>query len=244
MNKTVNNIIKSKKYKIFCDESNHLYSDKSNLMVIGGILCPDDEVQEVNRYIKYLKHKHNALNELKWTKLNSNKKEFYKELLEYFFSRINLIFNAQLVINKSNLDHSTYNHGEADEFYYKMYYYTLIPFLEKNNYYNIFMDYKDTEGGKRSKKLKDIINNTFYGMLSVDFTIIHSHESQIMQLTDIIIGAIGYKNRTDIEKKSEIKNYIINLLEEMSDFSLNLSTPEWERKFRFYKFYPRTSRRY
>jgi len=234
----------SKKYKIFCDESNHLYSDKSNLMVIGGILCPDDEVQEVNRYIKYLKHKHNAMNELKWTKLNSNKKEFYKELLEYFFSRINLTFNAQIVMNKSYLDHGAYNHGEADEFYYKMYYYTLMPFLEEFNDYNIFIDYKDTRGGQRAKRLKDVIKNSFYSKINVDFTIIHSHESQIMQVADIIIGAIGYKNRVDIGKSSEIKNYIINLLEEMSDFSLDNSTPEWEKKFRFYKFYPRVHRGY
>ena len=27
-------------YKIFCDESNHLYSDSSDLMVIGGIILP------------------------------------------------------------------------------------------------------------------------------------------------------------------------------------------------------------
>lgn len=229
----------SRKYKIFCDESNHLYSDKSNLMIIGGILCPNDEVQEVNKYIKYLKHKHNAISELKWTKLNSNKKDFYKELLEYFFSRVNLSFNAQIVMNKSNLNHDIYNHGESDEFYYKMYYYTLLPFLKENNDYNIFIDYKDTRGGQRAKQLKSIIKNKFYSYINVDFTIIHSHESQIMQLTDLLIGAIGYKNRTDIEKNSEIKNYVVDLLEKMSDFSLNTSTPEWEKKFRFYKFYPR-----
>ncbi|MGL4671530.1 DUF3800 domain-containing protein [Cetobacterium sp.] len=229
-----------KKYKIFCDESNHLYSDKSNLMIIGGIFCPNDEVQEVNKYIKYLKHKYNAKSELKWTKLNSNKKDFYRELLEYFFSRINLSFNAQIVMNKSNLNHDIYNHGESDEFYYKMYYYTLLPFLKENNDYNIFIDYKDTRGGQRAKKLKNIINNKFYSNINVDFTIIHSQESQIMQLTDLLIGAIGYKNRSDIEKNSVIKNYIVDLLEEKSDFYLDSSTPEWEKKFRFYKFYPRT----
>jgi hypothetical protein len=38
-------------YKIFCDESNHLYNDKSDLMVIGGICCPSEEVEYINRYI-------------------------------------------------------------------------------------------------------------------------------------------------------------------------------------------------
>ena len=33
------------KYKIFCDESNHLANDSSNLMVIGGIICPNEQVE-------------------------------------------------------------------------------------------------------------------------------------------------------------------------------------------------------
>ncbi len=229
------------KYKIFCDESNHLRNDKSNLMVIGGIICPSEEVESVNRYIKYLKHKHNAMGELKWTKLNNNKKEFYKELLEFFFSSVYLKFNAQVVLNKSRLNHNQYNEGEADIFYYKMYYFSILPFLKPNQYFNIFIDYKDTKGGKRAKKLNEVIHNTFYGQINVDFTIIHSDESQIMQLTDVMIGAIGYKNRKDIEHSSEIKNFIISTIEDLGCVSLDTSTPQWEEKFRIYRFVPRGS---
>ena len=228
------------KYKIFCDESNHLANDSSNLMVIGGIICPNEQVEYINRYIKHLKHKHNAMNELKWTKLNNNKKDFYDELLSFFFASIDLKFNAQVVMNKSNLNHKLYNDGEADMFYYKMYYYTINHLLESQNSYNIFIDYKDTKGGKRAKKLKDVICNTHFGDINIDFTIIHSYESQIMQLTDVMIGAIGYKNRKDIEKKSEIKNYIIDRIEHLSGFSLNRSIPQWETKFHFFKFSPRS----
>lgn len=227
-------------YKIFCDESNHLYSDSSDLMVIGGISCPTSEVEYVNRYIKYLKHKHNANNELKWTKLNSSKKAFYKELLEFFFSRIDMRFNAQIVINKSKLNHDKYNDGEADAFYYKMYYYALLPFLHSDKSFNIFIDYKDTKGGQRAKKLKEVIHNTYYGNIDCIFTIIHSHESQIMQLADILIGAIAYKNREDIEKRSEIKNFIIDIIEELNGASLDISSPQWEEKFRIYRFVPRS----
>ena len=42
-----------------------------------------------------------------------------------------------------------------------------------------------------------------------DIYIIQSQESQILQLFDIFIGAIGYKNRTDIEtKESEVKLFL------------------------------------
>ena len=208
-------------------------------MVIGGVCCQSDQVEYINRYIKHLKHKHDANCELKWTKLNSHKKEFYKELLEFFFSRIDLRFNAQVVIEKSNLNHDKYNDGEADSFYYKMYYYAILPFLKHLESFNIFMDYKDTQGGQRAKKLREIVNNTFYGGINLDFTIIHSHESQIMQISDILIGAIAYKNRKDITKESEIKNYMIELIEKFSGFPLDISSPEWEEKFRVYRFRPR-----
>jgi len=227
------------KYKIFCDESNHLVSDKSNVMVIGGICCNTNAVEEINRYIKHLKHKHNATNELKWTKLNNNKKAFYKELLEFFFSRVDMKFNAQLVLNKSRLNHIKYNDGEVDNFYYKMYYYALIPFLKPLESFNIFLDYKDTKGGQRVKKLNEVVENTFYGNIDVLYTIIQSHESQIMQLTDILIGAISYKNRKDIEHKSEIKKFIIENIENLSGFDLEFSTPPWEEKFRMFRFEPR-----
>ena len=47
------------KYKIFCDESNHLENDSSNLMVLGAIQCVEEEVTKANKTIKYLRHKHN-----------------------------------------------------------------------------------------------------------------------------------------------------------------------------------------
>ena len=50
------------KYKIFCDESNHLLNTKSNLMVNGAILVNEEKVEEINRHIKYLKHKYNYFN--------------------------------------------------------------------------------------------------------------------------------------------------------------------------------------
>lgn len=226
-------------YKLFCDESNHLYSDKSDIMVLGGIGCPSSQVEYANRYIKYLKHKHNAKGELKWTKLNSNKKEFYKDILEFFFSNRFFRFNAQVILNKSKLNHDEYNESDSNLFYYKMYYYAIMPFLQIDKKINIFMDYKDTRGGQRVRKLKEVVNNTFYGQIDCEFTIIQSYESQIMQLADILIGAIGYKNREDIEHKSKIKNYIVSTIEKISGINLNKSTPPWENKFRIYLFYPK-----
>ena len=60
-----------------------------------------------------------------------------------------------------------------------------------------------------------------------------------MQLTDILIGALSYKNRKDIKHSSKIKNFIIETIEKLSGVSLDTSTPQWEEKFRIYQYYPR-----
>jgi len=36
--------LKFNSYKIFCDESNHLFYDKSNIMVNGAILVPEKKI--------------------------------------------------------------------------------------------------------------------------------------------------------------------------------------------------------
>ena len=121
-------------YKIFCDESNHLLNDSSNIMVNGAILIDEDKVVETNKYIKLLRHKHNYHNEIKWTKLINKQKEFYKELIEYFFSSEFMKFKATLVVNKSDQKHEQYNRTH-DDFYYVVYYYTLRNFLYRDNRY-------------------------------------------------------------------------------------------------------------
>ena len=125
-------------YKIFCDESNHLLNDKSNIMVNGAILVPEDRVQEYNRYIKFLRHKYNYHYEVKWTKLFSHNFEFYKELID-FFIKSDMKFKATLVLNKQLNRHKEYKYNH-DNFYYITFYYTLRDFIDNN----LFSNYKTT----------------------------------------------------------------------------------------------------
>jgi len=167
-----------------------------------------------------------------------NQKEFYDELLDYFFGSLDLRFKGTLVLKKNLLQHDKFD-SNHDEFYYKMYYYTLRDFLSIENQYKIYLDYKDCLGGQRVKKLQEIFSNEHHGCLEPQFTIIHSHESQILQLCDLFIGAIGYKNRKDIEHESEIKNYIIAIIEKHIGHQLDIGTPPWETKFNIFRYSPR-----
>lgn len=227
-------------YKIFCDESNHLdYKDnptlKSNIMVLGAIKAPSGQVESINKHIKYLKHKHNHQRELKWTKLISCQKAFYDELLDFFFSNIHLRFQAVLVPNKQILKHDTYNQNNTDIFYYKMYYYVLRNLIDIDTQIKIYLDYKDSRCGERMRELEKVLSNQYKNSINIKCYTAKSCESQLIQLTDILIGAISYKARDDIQHTSIIKNHIINKLEMLSNATLNIGTPPWESKFNIFR---------
>ena len=221
-------------YKIFCDESNHLLNDTSNLMVNGAILVPEKKVKTYNCYIKYLRHKYNYYYEIKWVKLFSHNFEFYKELID-FFLKSEMQLKATLVLNKNNNRHNAYGYDHND-FYYIAFYYTLRDFISKNNFSNfkIYLDYKDTRGGDKIKLLKETLKTQGLKTNNINVYIINSKESQILQLCDLFIGAIGYKNREDIPKTSKIKNKIIDYLLEKGLY-LHFTSRK-ETKFNIFKW--------
>ena len=111
--------------------------------------------------------------------------------------------------------------------------------MDIENSFKIYFDYKDTLGGERVKKLKEIL--TKKGFKKIEFTIIHSYESQLIQLCDLFVGAIGYANRADIPKESIIKNKIVEYLDIKIQDSCESScsirqTRPWERKFNIFRW--------
>ncbi len=100
----------------------------------------------------------------------------------------------------------------------------------------IYLDYKDSRCGIRMTQLKEVLQSKYKDNLSVEVFTAQSHESNIIQLTDLFIGAIAYKAREDLDHKSEIKNYIVDILEsKLHNKSLKTNTPPWESKFNIFK---------
>ena len=97
--------------------------------------------------------------------------------------------------------------------------------IDVENKYRIYLDIKDAFGGERVKNLKSVLNRTLYDFdeeTIENVQIIRSDEVEIMQLTDLLIGAISYKNRgLDI---NEGKNEIISLIENRSSQNLVSTT--------------------
>ncbi len=225
--------------KIFCDESCHLQYDKSNIMVLGAICCPESNVEVMIRKIKRLRYEHNYQTELKWTKLISRQMHFYEALIDLFCFESALSFKATVVMNKSVLNHGAFNQGSHNNFYYKMFYYTLRDFLSNGSQCKIYLDYMDTLGRDKARKLGEVLHGHAAGRVGVNCYTIRSYESQLIQLCDFFIGAISYSNREDISKESKVKGEVISYLENSLSQSLCEGTAAWEMKFNMFKFSPK-----
>ena len=212
-------------YNVYCDESCHLVSNDSKYMLIGAVYCPKNKVKKVNEYIEHLKENYNISNkiELKWNKIDKKTEKLYLDIINYFFNNDDLKFRVS-VIDKTKLDHEKYNQTE-NEFYHKAYYEMLKYIIIPGNSYNIYPDIKDT-------------NSYYYHQVMLDYlrikmqdtnkkTIrkvqpIRSYEAPILQIDDILIGALSYhyrnlsKNNVKLNVISEIRKLYQNDLNETS----------------------------
>ncbi len=223
-------------YNIYCDETCHLENDGINDMVIGAIWCPQSKLNDINQRIKRIKIR-NGISpsaELKWTKISPAKIEVYKDLVDYYFDDDALHFRAIIIPDKSKLNHEAF-HQTHDDWYYKMYFDMLKVILSPEDRYEIYIDIKDTHSYQKARKLREICSNSMYDFsqsVIQRLQPVRSDEIQIMQLVDILIGAIGYQNRIFSENfsKSKAKLDIIELIKKRSNYSLTKTTLLREEK--------------
>ena len=225
---------------IYCDESCHLENDGINVMGLGGLWCSKSKIRKINQRIRDIKIRNgvdpNA--EVKWTKVSPVKKQLYIDLINYFFDDDDLHFRGLIVPNKSVLNHPKYNQTHED-FYYKMYFEMLKTIFSPTMRYSVYIDIKDTNSATRTRKLEDVCCNNLYDFshrIIRNIQPIRSNEVQVMQLVDILLGALVYANREfdDSENRSETKKELIELIKKKSNYSLRKSTLLREEKFNIF----------
>ena len=229
----------SQEFNVYCDESCHLENDRQPVMLLGAIWCPKSYVRKISAELRELKSKHHARGELKWVKVSKARQRFYLELVDYFFTTPQLHFRCLVVDDKSKLNHDYFNLGSHDTFYYKMYYSMLKTILSPENSYHIYIDIKDTLSQNKVNKLREVLCNNVYDFtrqMIANIQHIRSHESELLQLADLLIGAVSYKNRKLNENPAKVM--IVNSIEKKIDQSLCLSTSLFKDKFNLFVFTP------
>lgn len=224
---------------VYCDESCHLEHDKSRYMVLGSIRCPKSEAKDYNKAIIDIKKNQNrdANYEIKWTNIYSGNIALAKELIVYFFNNERLRFRGY-IIDKKGLDHTKYlqNH---DDWYFKMYYRLLEYIVDLNNALYVYIDVKDTRSSDKIRRLHEIFDNhtSSQGLAGINnIQAIQSHEVQIMQIVDLLIGAIRYQNEGLDTSSNKLE--LIDLIKDLSGCSLKRTIVKTNRKFNLFLWRP------
>ncbi len=226
---------------IYCDESCHLENDRETVMVLGGVYCDSAEVRRISGAIRGIKDRHGVAPgfEIKWTKISGGALPFYRELLAFFLNDPSLRFRGVLVPDKSILDHGAHDQTH-DDWYYKMYFYMLRYVFAAPHRYSVYLDIKDTRGTEKTRNLHDVLCNNIHDF---DHQTIHkvqqirSHESPVLQLADLLIGAVAYENRGLSGSAAKLQ-LIGDLKEGLGDHILTRTSSFGTTKFNLFRWVP------
>jgi len=229
----------SQVFNVYCDESCHLENDHQQVMVLGAVWCPIEKSHDIAVRLREIKNRHDLKQgfEIKWSKVSPAKIQLYMDIVDYFFDDDDLHFRALIVPDKSKLQHDVFQQSH-DDWYFKMYFDMLKLILSPNARYRIYLDIKDTRSAPKINKLHDVLCNNLYDFsrqVIEHVQSVRSHEVEMLQVADILIGAVSYINRGLVT--STAKQTLVKRIQQRSHYSLTQSTLLREEKFNLFRWH-------
>lgn len=211
-------------YHIFCDESRQT---KDRYMVLGGTIMNNTDVPTFSSTMKKFRKENEMHAELKWSKVSEQRINEYKRFMEYFFAlnnTDNIHFHC-IIIDNHQVNYRKFSKGDYELGFYKFYYQLLLHCFGKLYCSNkncarliIHLDYRQSK--YKLSALKTILNsgmNKKFGISYKPFVSIepvNSKQSDLLQVSDIVLGAIGFQKNgyhlisSSRMAKIELANYI------------------------------------
>ena len=227
-------------YNVYCDESGHLEHGLPSVMILGAIWCPVEKTREIMNRIREITERNGVASgfEIKWGKVSPAKVRFYLDLVDYFFDDDDLHFRALVIPDKTRLQHEQFAQTH-DEWYYKMYFTMLNVIIDPKLHYRIYLDIKDTRSASKVRHLHDVLSNKNYDFsrtIIEHIQNVRSHEVMLMQLADLLIGAVSYANRGLTDNAGKVA--IVERIRERSGYTLTRSTFPRESKVNIFIWKP------
>ncbi|MBJ6362165.1 DUF3800 domain-containing protein [Paenibacillus sp. GCM10012307] len=221
--------------EVYCDESRPelLYKKKettARYMVIGGVWISYLFREDLKANIKKLKERYNYKNEIKWKNVSPSMIDFYLELIDLFFKFDAIRFRC-IVVDCEKVDLDKFHDSDSELGFYKFYYQLLKHWIDEREKYWIYLDYKKNKLPDRLHQLESVLEKTVPGKVQ-EIQAINSRDSLMIQLADVLIGAVGYKFHNCNTSKAKLK--IIERLETYIEDEIQ-STFKSERKFNVFK---------
>lgn len=199
----------------FLDETGLLHSHRDKFFAIGILKCSEPE-RLYNR-IRKIRQQYNYNEELKWTNLNNKIRfDIAREFFNVFLTE-EAYFNC-VILDKDKLDFQKYYNNDLYKVYSNFSIVLLKLIIGKNpNEVMILLsdDYFSPDGANIECKIKKFINDHYKKFIIAGVCQIDSKSSDLLQLTDIILGSITgdlKKQEGLIQKPNTYKRKFLNFI--------------------------------
>ena len=186
----------------YCDET--CISKPNDYMAIGGLFCPKSFAKSFAADIASWRAKNGMSRELKWTGIGESSLARYQDLGAQVVGHIRggRLFFAAIILERKKLNHRLYNGGcdvvGQSKFLCQMGLHQFLPCMWYGDTMTIFPDQKRGKAYSSGYgELKGALNSSIlkkyhdYRVRVTDVCPICSKSSQLAQMNDILLGAVG-----------------------------------------------------
>jgi hypothetical protein len=204
--------------EVYVDESSQT---KHRYLVLGAVVVRMTNAQALNEAIAQARLPELPSNEMKWTKVSKGKLAAYQRVADLFFDRNAEMHFHSLFVDTTKQNHKKFNQGDSEIGFNKEVYQlsNKVGRVYSDSYFHIYPDYRDT--CHSPEELRLILNRGAakrgdkrdWPIRRMQFR--NSKQIQILQLADVLIGAIAYllnghdKAEDANPAKVELANHII-----------------------------------
>jgi hypothetical protein len=193
-------------FDVYCDESRpDLLSSKNPkaaYMLIGSLWLPRDCRDKFKEDIHSLRDKHKIGGEFKWQKVSPARVNFYKELIGWFNGMGEQLRYRCIVVEHKQVDLKLYHNDDQELGFYKFYYQMLHHWIYDFNEYYFFVDYKANRNRRALLDLKRCLSFSNLSSTIKQVQAVHSRESVLVQLTDVLTGMAASRLNNSIRPGS------------------------------------------
>lgn len=227
-------------YDIYCDESrSDIFTSKKTLdhfMVIGGLWLETKNRSKFKEELQNLKKQNRCFGEIKWNKISPAREDFYKKVVDYFFSKGDDLRFRCIVVDKNKVDLMRYHQADAELSFYKFYYQLLHHWILDFNAYSIYLDTKTYRVKDRISVLRNCLRNANLSSEIKNVQALPSHELVFIQLTDLFVGAVSASFNQGV--MSNVKKNMLVSIEQHLKHKITTPTSRDYPKFNVFKICP------
>jgi hypothetical protein len=183
-------------FDVYCDESGQeLFGTRApgeHYVLIGSLWVRAENRKVYKEYIKQLRSEHKVGGEFKWKRVSPSRLNFFLELVRFFFEQRDEMRFRVIVLRADEMDAVRFHESDNELMFYKFYYQVLHHWILDFNRYRVFVDTKTNRLHSRIRTLEKCLKYTNLSSL-VEVQALPSHEVDLLQLVDVLTGAVSYK---------------------------------------------------